>query len=437
VRSVQWGACVLGASIITLFVGCAHQQKKPHITPIPIQTTWLHRGDITTYEQLDGHISPYLQANIATEQAGSVIAVYANEGDRVFRGEPLAKLDDRPLQAQLVQAHGSNVQAQAHLAQSVIEEPITITSSQGALEQAKTALQQSKQQLASDEAAVAQTSLTYTADQRLFNQGYVSESIFRQAQAAYVADRQMLSIDQGKVAQAEAALHIAQQNIANIALQRQVIAENQGSVQSSIGQEQLLKTQISQTTLQAPFDGWITQRLLDPGAYASQNQPIFTLAQIDPVYVDFSVHDTDLAILHPGTPVFFTVPAIHDRRYTVPIASIDAVPQSGTLMYHTRLIVANHDGHLRGGMLVTVAIMTAQHRHVFVVPRSAVTQESEGATIYRVVRQDKTTVARRILVRTGLQTNSSIEVSGSGLRPGMQILANHPDNVDDGSVVAP
>src|SRR5271156_5878564 len=80
--------------------GCskAPQQAPP---PLAVDVAKASQRDIATYMTLDGQITPFLDSTLASSQSGTLAGVYVNEGDRVSKGELLAKLDDSQLQAQL------------------------------------------------------------------------------------------------------------------------------------------------------------------------------------------------------------------------------------------------------------------------------------------------------------------------------------------------
>jgi RND family efflux transporter MFP subunit len=389
-----------------------------------------------SYESLDGQVDPYLQASLAPQQSGTLVAIYANEGDRVYKGETLAKIDDSILQATLQQQVGANTQNVAKLAQSKIQLPITTVSSSSALVQAqKTLTQQQKTQLA-DAANVRNTKLTFDADGQLLRQGFVAQNIYEQARAAYVAAQQTLASDSDKIAQDVAAVAEAKQNLANTPLQQQVIAQNQGAVVQSAGSVQQYKAAVAQTTIVAPFDGVVTARTIDPGSFASPTQAIYSLSQIDPIYVDFNVKDTDLAHVSKGTIVSFTTSAHPERSYVGRVASINAVPTTGTLLYRARIIESNPDFSLRGGLQVTVKVTTAIHRDVLTVPRAAVIQQGSTGTIYEVDTSSGSPVAKRSNVELGLQTSDYVEISGRGLSAGMPIVLSQTDNLHDGAALS-
>ncbi|MBD5633565.1 MAG: efflux RND transporter periplasmic adaptor subunit, partial [Candidatus Eremiobacteraeota bacterium] len=170
------------------------------------------------------------------------------------------------------------------------------------------------------------------------------------------------------------------------------------------------------------------------------------LSQIDPTYVDFNLKDVDLAYVHEGTLVSFGTSAQPGRQYRGAVKTINAVPTAGTLLYRARMVVRNPDYSLRGGMLVNVRVMKAEHRNVLVAPRDAVTQNDGKGELFAVVPDDAASAApvpqpsgsappkmraRRVSVRTGLQTNTYIEIVSPNVHEGMAIVATRPDALQD------
>ena len=432
-------ALPLALALATALAACSSPPPaKPQ--PVTVRTTHIVRTTLENYDNLDGQVAPFLQSSLSTQQSGTILHEYANEGDRVRSGELLAKIDDAPLRADLTQQVGNAVQAQAKLRQSAIQLPITNQQYSSALQEDKQALVQAKQQQLTDLAALRNAQLVFSGNAQLLRQGYVAQTTYEQTRSNLVSARQTLRQDTEKVTQAKATLAAAERNLLNTALQRQVIDQNRGAVTTASGQVQATQTSIAQTTLTAPFDGVVTSRLLDPGAYAGPSQPLFVVSQVDPVYIDFNVKDEDLQFLRPGTPVSFVTNAVPGRRYQAAVASVNAVPATGTLLYRGRLIVPNRDFSLRGGMLVTVRITKERHANVLVAPRAAVAQSNGQGNVYRVGRgaAGSGAAVRTALLTSanlGLQNDRYVEVSSPLLRDGTEIIAAPPTTVNDKTVI--
>ncbi len=442
-KPTQPGLVALAA--LAVLVGCnADAQQKKGPPPLSVAVTHVRRETIATYETLSGQVDPYLQSNVATEQGGTILKIYANEGDRVHEGQALAKIDDAPLRATLAQQQGARGAASAKLSEAQVQQPITNTQYASAFTQAQQALTQANEALITDRSNVTRTKRTFAADSDLVREGYVSRITYDAARSAYVGAEETLAADASKISQAQAALTEAKRNLLNSQLQAHVVEENRGTLEQAEGSVQLTRTQLGETTLSAPFDGIVTARLLDPGAYASPNQSIYQISQIDPTYVDFNLKDTDLAFVHEGTIVSFQTSAQPGRRYSGSVATINAVPTSGTLQYRARIVMRNPDYSLRGGMLVNVHVTTAERRNALVVPRDAVTQNDGNGEIFTVADDSATSAgspspsvmhARKLRVKTGLQTATYVEIVSPSVHDGMTIVATRPDQLADGAPV--
>jgi HlyD family secretion protein len=429
----------LAGALLAAGCGGGHQAP-PSSPPVIVQTTTVERRTIATFETLDGVVDPYLQSSLAPQQSGTLVQIYANEGDRVTKGEILAKIDDSTLQTNLVQQQGNQVQAVAKLAQSQIQLPITSTTAQSALIEAKRTLAQGEKLVVADRASVASTRATYEGDRQLLAPGYISVTTYQQARSAYIAAQQTLRSDEDKIVQDSAAVAQATSALLNTPLQQRVIEENRGAVTQAQGTVAQYRTAIGQTVLTAPFDGVVTSRTLDPGGFASPTQAIYQISQIDPVYVDFNVKDSDLQFVHPGTLVSFTASSNPSRRYSGRVASVNAVPTTGTLLYRARIVERNPDFSLRGGVLVNVRITRDDHPDVLSVPRQAIVIDGSHGVVY-AVRQGPAPaasaapglIARAVNVDIGLATDAYIEVHGGGLAAGETIVAAQPDTIHDGA----
>ncbi len=160
----------------------------------------------------------------------------------------------------------------------------------------------------------------------------------------------------------------------------------------------MLRTQIGQTSLYSPFDGVVTARLMDPGAMVTPGTPVLRVSQVNTVWVNVNVPDEDLAYVHPGTPLTFSVGQLGGRKFTGSVSTVNAVPTQGTLSYQARIREPNPDAALRGGMLVSVNIQKERHDNAIVVPRQAVAQTDQGANVFIVGPNNK---AQEVPVQLG------------------------------------
>jgi HlyD family secretion protein len=400
--------------------------------PLAVDVTTARRQDIATTISLDGQIAPLQQSTLSSTQSGTLAQVLVNEGDTVKRGQLLAKLDDSQLRAQLASDVASVRQAQAKLAGSDVQAPISSTQYASNASSAEQNLQAAQNRVSSDIAALRNAELVYRSNEQLLRQGYVAQTTAEQSRATYVAAVAELTNARQALPAAEAALRSAKMGLGQTQVDQATIAQNRAALAQAQADVLLLQTQIAQSAIYAPFDGVVTQRLLDPGAFAGPNQSIVQVSEIDTVYVNANVPDEDLGYLREGTPATFTSASLPGRVFEGRIFDVNATPTTGTLSYRARLKQPNPGNQLRGGMLVTVSVQKELHRGAVVVPLSAVIAGDSGSSIYTVVDGK----AKMIPVQVGLQTDTLAEVRGNGVVPGMVVITARPDALQNGSVVA-
>jgi HlyD family secretion protein len=428
--------------------------------PIAVNVAQAQRGDIATYLTLDGQIAPMQQSTLSTPQSGTLAAVYVTEGTRVTRGQLLAKIDDSTLRAQLAQAEGQVAQAQAALQGQTLQNPITSQTVNSAVTTAVQNLSAARNTLVSDQAAETNAKLVYTQNEMLIAQGYVSKTAAEQSRWTYVAAQQATASARTQVTAAQAALDTARRNLGQTGIQTQTVAGAKGTLQSQQGQVKLLQTEIDQTRLVAPFDGVITQRLLDPGAFAGPNAPILQVSQIDTVYVNVNVPDENLGYVRKGTAVSFTTSSAPGKTFHGTVYDVNATPTTGTLSYRARLMQPNPDNTLRGGMLVSVKVQRERHNNTIIVPRTAILETEGGANVFTVVdppapaggapagaaaggggapggaAQPVIKQAKAVPVQLGLQTDTLAEVRSPDVPAGTTVITTRPDALQDKSIVA-
>ena len=407
----------------------AAQQGPP---PLVVDVAAVTQQDISTHLSLDGQISPLQESTLSTPESGTVSDVLVNEGDRVTKGQLLAKLDASQLVAQLAGNQAAVAEAKARLAGSAYQAPISsqgYTSSAAAAQQNLAAAQN---RVSTAQAALKNAELLNKSNQALVAQGYVASTAAEQARATYVAAQQELNNAKAALPAAQAALRSAQSGTGQTQVDQATIASNKAALAQAQANVQLLQTQIAQSSIYAPFEGVVTQRLLDPGAFAGPNQSIVRVSQVDQVYVNANVPDEDLSFVHVNTPATFTSQSLPGKTFSGRIFAVNATPTTGTLSYRARIKQENPGDTLRGGMLVTVYVQKEKHPSALVVPRTALFESDAGSNVYTVIDGK----AKMLPVTVGLQTDTLAEVRGADVHPGIKVITTRPDALQNGSVVA-
>jgi len=190
--------------------------------------------------------------------------------------------------------------------------------------------------------------------------------------------------------------------------------------------------------LRAPVAGEIVNRTATPGlevqgmlAQANVVQELFTVGELDPVWVWGDVYERDLARVHRGEKVAIT--SVADPEHPIE-GSIDYIAQALDPQTHTarlRCVVRNADRRLKPEMFVMLTV-ELERRDALAVPRSAVIKAGTRQTVF--VRDgkapdDRTRFLQRaveladsddgwIAVSGGLSAGEMVVVSGSILLSG-------------------
>jgi RND family efflux transporter MFP subunit len=389
------------------------------------------RGPISTYVTFDGQITPLYQTTLSTAEAGTVASVNVTEGQFVHAGEVLASLDTSQLQAQLRANEAAVREDAAQLVHSSVAAPVNSQQYGSAVSQAQYNLQSANNNVRKSRSSMLSAQLTEEGDKQLVAQGYVSETTYKQAVSEYVTSQETLRTNLQDLPAAQAAMQTALSNTHQRAEDQATIAENRAGLDAARANVDLLQAEIAQSSIVAPFDGQVTQRLLDPGAYAGASTAILELSQVSTVYVVASVPDVDLPFVALGKSMTFTTSSLPKRTFRGSVFDVNTTPTSGTLSYRVRMLQPNADLALRGGMLVEVTAVRAHSEHALLVPNSAVVAGTSGESVFTIVAGK----AKRIPVSVGVQTDTLAEVRGRGLAAGTKVITSQPEGLKDGATI--
>lgn len=162
--------------------------------------------------------------------------------------------------------------------------------------------------------------------------------------------------------------------------------------------------------VRAPFAGVITQRLVDPGAFAAPGAPLVTIQDDARLRLTATVDPSLASNIHRGTKLDVT---IEGRPTHATVEGV--VPTSAGSLYAINAIVDNRDHQLPLGGAVTLSIRTGSQRGIL-VPAEAIRRDGDlnGVTLAQ-------NGASTRWVKVGRTVGSSIEVL-SGLMAGDSIV---------------
>jgi RND family efflux transporter MFP subunit len=214
---------------------------------------------------------------------------------------------------------------------------------------------------------------------------------------------------------------------------------DQGQLARDVAQAQLADAQarLRETTqrlgyckLRAPFDGWVSERLLDPGEMVRPGgRPVVMLVKTKHVRVVVPLLEQDIAKVRPNAEVQVVLRAlqrpIHGR-----VARLGRMLDPATRTLPIEIDLENPGEELLPGMTGQVSIVTERRHGALVVPVTAVLTLEQGAWLF-VVREGR---ARRVPVQLGVDLGDWLEVR-SGIAQSDKVITVGRDLVADGTEV--
>ena len=237
-------AAVLGS------YGCSTEQQAevpPTETVRNVSVLAVKEDNIPDVLDSVGTVRAAQTSDLASQMMGNIVELRVHEGDRVYRGQVLAVIDDSKPRAAVDQANAAELAA--------------------------------RQQLVAADSDLALAQSTLKRCQYLYEQKVVSQQEFDEVNARYQAALARRDIAQAGQAQARAVLSQA-------------------------------RTSLDYTRIRAPFNGIVTHKKADSGTLASPGMPIFTVEDIGRYRLEVAVNESDLWCARPGGRVSVAIEAL-------------------------------------------------------------------------------------------------------------------------------
>ncbi|HEY0380734.1 MAG TPA: efflux RND transporter periplasmic adaptor subunit [Candidatus Elarobacter sp.] len=417
--AVRGAAVALALGVLT--TGCGNRQqpapKPAAAAAVPVVA--LQRGTVAPRTVLSGIIAPLQNVGITSSLAEPADAVYVNEGDRVHRGQQLALLDTADLRAQLAQYQATVSSDQAKAVQTYDQAGLTIVQNSNTVNQARAAVRQAQQTLATDSENLAR----YAA---LLRNGYV-------AQQQYDMQASTVRNDQQAVRAAQVTLQndiqqVAANGTTSTGLQGSQVAAARAATQISQAQADQIRVQIAKAAIVSPIDGVVVNRNLNPGEFPGGRQ-LFTIQQTDRVYAVLNGAASQIAGMQTGSAATVTSSSLPGKQFAGRVEGILNALNPGSTNFVVKVVLANPAGMLRPGMAVSGNArlpVTSGLR----VPDTAFL-DTTNSTVQTVSAGVVQTAKVTMIADDG--SNAIV----TGIAPGASVVINGQSGLTDGQTVAP
>jgi RND family efflux transporter MFP subunit len=182
--------------------------------------------------------------------------------------------------------------------------------------------------------------------------------------------------------------------------------------------------------VKAPFDGIVTERDTDIGAFVPSGSGVqlFRMAQTSPLRVYINVPQTFSRFVKPGVQADLTLNELPGRKYPAHVTNTAGAidPASRTLL--TELEVPNEKEELLPGAYAQINLKLEGDSGLVTVPSNTLLFRSEGASV-GVVRSDGKVEIRKVVINRDL--GDKLQIS-QGLSESDQVSLNTSDGLANG-----
>jgi multidrug efflux pump subunit AcrA (membrane-fusion protein) len=360
-------------------------------------------------------------SDIAPGVAGLVVATPVNVGDFVKKGQVICELDHRDAQLRLDQMRAQLDQSTAAVRQS--QSRIGLHGDRAFDASAVPEVAAAK---ASSESAQAQARLAAADAKRyenLVKTGDVSRSAYEKARTQQeTAEAQANAAKQ----QYEAALNTARESYG-------AVETSQASLEGMRAQLAQAEKGLADTTIHAPFDGYISARAVAAGEHVAVTDKIATIVRIGSMKLQLQTPEQRSSRAGVGMTVVAHVSAFPNRDFLGKVSAINPSVDPNSRAFILEARFDNPKAELRPGMFATARVLLPGTEDAVFVPRSAVIHDRTTDSNQVFVIDNN--MARLRVVLTGENDGESVRVL-SGLAGTETIATTGQNELFDGSPVA-
>jgi HlyD family secretion protein len=327
--------------------------------PMTVEVGKASKGDISAELTVVGNLIGAQTVDVVPRSAGRLVSVNVQLGDRVARGQLLAKIEDQEVNEQVKQAEAAYQVSEATIRQR--------------------------------EADLKFSQVNLDRSQNLFQRQLLPRQTLDDAQARYDASVAQLDLARAQFAQSQARLDE-------------------------------LRIAKANTSITSPVNGFVGKRNMDAGAWASQQAPVASVVDISSVRLVANVVEKDLRLVNSGDPARVNVDAFPGETFSGRIARVAPVLDPATRTAEIEIEVPNRDFRLKPGMYARMAVTIESRNDATLVPKEAVVDYNGARGVFTMNADSKAKFkpieigiedASRVEVRNGLTASDIFVTTGA------------------------
>jgi membrane fusion protein, multidrug efflux system len=349
---------------------------------IPVSASEAVQKDVPIDIEAVGTVEAFETVLVKSQVSGEVMQALIHDGDFVKKDQVLFRIDARTYQAQVTQA-------QANLAKD------------------ESALNQIEANLARDRAQQKFALAEASRNASLLAKKLVSESQAEQAAASADVAEATVRADQAAIQSARATVDAAKAAVANA------------------------RVMLGYAEIKSPIDGRSGSIEATQGNIVNPNMTLTTINKLSPIYIAFSVPESQLHNVKKGQAVSVLSSADSSPIEEGKLSFIDNAVDASTGTIQLKALSTNNNRMLWPGEFVRVKLRLSIKAGALTVPNQAVQTGQDGPFVF-VMKADRTVESRPVLAAMRVGQDVVIE---KGLHPGEMVVTEGQLRLTTGSHV--
>lgn len=187
-------------------------------------------------------------------------------------------------------------------------------------------------------------------------------------------------------------------------------------------------------TLKSPFEGTVTRVSQDEGTYIAGTNPLIVVEDLSSLKMEVKINEYSISKVKVGQRVIITSEVLGDRKLSGVVERISLSGEQKDMTTSERVVpvmimIDKEDSGLLSGVTAKAELLLAEANNVVSVPIDSVMEDPVTKEAFVFVFKDG--IVSKTPVTLGVEGDFSIEVKGTKLVSGDQVVLNAPDTLED------
>lgn len=359
-----------------------------------------------------GNLRPKDTVTILSKIPGKIEKIYVKEGDKIWKGELLVKIEDDSVKLKMKEAYSAWKVSEAQYNKA----------KKGArkeeIENAQALVKQNKQNLADAEENLNRLERLYKSGAIPKSQYEESESKYTNARTAYQNAQRSLSLMEKGATPEE--LEMARSNM-----------------EAMKSQYELARLQVNYTKITAPISGKVAHIFVDEGNMVGQTTPILTVISdkiieariLIPEKYYGEIKERKDSIVVKIYPSAYT----GSKPYIGKISAVDSVIDPASRTFTVSVDIENREKNLLPGMFIEADLVTEHYSRVLTVPIEAIISRNGKEGLF-IVNGEKPSSAKFVPVKIGIREKGMVQIL-NGLSASNTVIVDGNSFLENGQEV--